>query len=70
MFQPFKSKEPIYGYDRENMRYRGQRGIRLTGNFNIQGFCNHNRVVFEEMSSWTALTVHRGIKTTFQTKYI
>ena len=31
---------------------------------------NHNRIVFEEMSSWTALTMHLGMKTTFKTKYI
>ena len=40
----------------------------------IQGMptvlCNHNRIVFEEMSSWTALTMHLGIKTTFLTKYM
>ena len=26
---------------------------------------DHNRIVFEEMSSWTALTMHLGMKTTF-----
>ena len=31
---------------------------------------NHNRIVFEEMSSWTALTMHLGMKTTFYTKYM
>ena len=33
------------------------------------GLCNHNRIVFKEMSSWTALLVHLGMKKTFQTKY-
>ena len=27
--------------------------------------CNHNRIVFEEMSSWTASTWHIGMKTAF-----
>ena len=31
---------------------------------------NHMRIVFEEMSSWTALTMDLGMKTTFYTKYI
>ena len=31
---------------------------------------NHNRIVFEEMSSLIALTMHLGMKTTFYTKYI
>ena len=31
---------------------------------------NHMRVIFEEMSSWTALTMYLGMKTTFYTKYI
>ena len=31
---------------------------------------NHMWIVFEEMSSWTALTMYLGTKTTFQTKYI
>ena len=31
---------------------------------------NHMRIVFEEMSSWTALTMYLGMKTTFYTKYI
>ena len=26
---------------------------------------NHNRIVFEEMSSWTVLTMYLGINTTF-----
>ena len=26
---------------------------------------NHNRIVFEEMTSWKALTWHKGIKTAF-----
>ena len=26
---------------------------------------NHNRIVFEEMSSWTPLTMYLGMKTTF-----
>ena len=30
----------------------------------------HMRIVFEEMSSWTPLSMHLGIKTTFQTKHI
>ena len=29
---------------------------------------NHNRIVFEEMLSWTALTWDIGTKTAFQTK--
>ena len=28
------------------------------------------RMVFEEMSSWTSLTMYLGMKTTFETKYI
>ena len=31
---------------------------------------NHMRIVFEEMSSWTPLTMDLGMKTTFWTKYI
>ena len=31
---------------------------------------NHNRIVFEEMSSWIALTMHLGMKDTFFIKYI
>ena len=31
---------------------------------------NHNRIVFEEMSSWTELTWYIGMKTAFQTKYM
>ena len=31
---------------------------------------NHMRIVFEEMSSWTALTMYLGMKTIFETKYI
>ena len=31
---------------------------------------NHNRIVFQEMSSWTPLTMYLGMKTAFQTKYI
>ena len=31
---------------------------------------NNSRIVFDEMSSWTPLTMYLGIKTTFQTKYI
>ena len=34
------------------------------------GLCYHNRIVFEEMSSWTDLTVHLWMKTTFYTKYV
>ena len=30
--------------------------------------CNHNRIVFQEMSSWTALKLHLGITTTYYTK--
>ena len=29
------------------------------------GVCNHNQMVFEEMLSSTALTMHLGMKTTF-----
>ena len=28
-------------------------------------YCIHNQIVFEEMSSWTALTMHLGMKTIF-----
>ena len=28
-------------------------------------FRNHNRIIFEEMSSWTALTWNLGMKATF-----
>ena len=31
---------------------------------------NHNRTVFEEMTSWTSLTLHIGMETAFQTKHI
>ena len=31
---------------------------------------NYNRIVLEAMSSWIALTMHLGMKATFQTKYI
>ena len=31
---------------------------------------NHMRKVFEDMSSWTALTMYLGMKTTFQAEYI
>ena len=31
---------------------------------------NHIRIVFKDMSSWTPLTMHLGMKTTFETKYI
>ena len=31
---------------------------------------NHNQLVFKEMSSWTALTCHIGMKTAFYTKNI
>ena len=31
---------------------------------------NHMRIVFEEMSSWTPLTMYLGMKTTFETKKI
>ena len=31
---------------------------------------NHNRPFFKEMTSWTALLMHIGMMTTFQTKYI
>ena len=34
------------------------------------GLCNHNRIVFEEMSSWTALRMDLGMEPTFKTKYI
>ena len=34
------------------------------------GSRNHMRIVFEEMSSWTPITRHLGMKTTFDTKYI
>ena len=30
----------------------------------------HYRIVFEEMSSWTALLWHLGMKTVFYSKYI
>ena len=30
----------------------------------------HNRTVFEEMTTWAALTMNLGMKTTFYTKYI
>ena len=32
--------------------------------------CNHNLIFFQKMSSWTALAMRIGIKTTFQTKYL
>ena len=31
---------------------------------------NHMRIVFEEMSSWTPLTMYLGMKTTFENKFI
>ena len=31
---------------------------------------NHNRTVFKEMTSWTALTWYIGLKTAFYTKHI
>ena len=31
---------------------------------------NHMRIVFEEMLSWTPLTMYLGMKTTLKTKYI
>ena len=31
---------------------------------------NYIRIIFEEMSSWTSLTMNLGMKTTFYTKYI
>ena len=31
---------------------------------------NHIRIVFDDMSSWTHLTICLGMKTTFYTKYI
>ena len=31
---------------------------------------NHMRIIFEEMSSLTPLTLYLGMKTTFETKYI
>ena len=34
------------------------------------GLYNHNRIVFEEMSSWTDLTMDLGIKITIYIKYI
>ena len=34
------------------------------------GLCNHNRIGFTEMSSWTALTWHIGIKTAFYSQKI
>ena len=36
----------------------------------LQRIRNHMRIVFEEMSSWTALTMNLGMKTKFYTKYI
>ena len=33
-------------------------------------FRNHNRIVCQKMSFWTALTWNIGMKTTFQTKHI
>ena len=30
---------------------------------------NHMRIVFDEMSSWTPLTMYLGMKTIFHTKY-
>ena len=33
----------------------------------ITAIRNHKRTVFEEMTSWRALTTHLGMKTTFQT---
>ena len=32
---------------------------------NLKGIHNHMRVVFEEMSSWTPITMYSGMKTTF-----
>ena len=34
------------------------------------GLRHHNRIVFEKMSSWTALAMHLEMKTAFYTKYI
>ena len=31
---------------------------------------NHNRIVFEEMTSWTSLKWHIWMKTAFKTKHI
>ena len=38
--------------------------------YKTTALCNHNRVVFKGMSSWTALTMHLGMQTTFQSKYM
>ena len=34
------------------------------------GLCSHKRLFFYEMSSWTALTTHLGMKTIVDQKYI
>ena len=34
------------------------------------GLCNDNRIVFEEMSSLTALIIHLGMKKILSTKYL
>ena len=34
------------------------------------GLCNHKRIFFNEMSSWTALTTHLGMKTILDQIYI
>ena len=39
-------------------------------NFQLfKGSCNQNQKVIEEMSSWAALTMLLGMKTTFYTEY-
>ena len=38
--------------------------------FRLTALHNHMRIVFEQMSSWTPLTMYLGMKTAFETKYI
>ena len=42
----------------------------LNFEFICTALSNHNRIVYQEMSSWTALTWYIGIKTAFKTKHV
>ena len=49
------------GGPKDNSKY----SVLLRNFGNLTALRNHNRIVLEEMSSWTALTMYPGIKTTF-----
>ena len=54
----------------KSCRYKPPLSIKRKCIYIYAALRNHMWIVFEEMSSWTALTIYLGTKTTFQTKYI